>query len=96
MTTEKIKPLTPYFGSFITVVIAIVGGWNAMGMRMSETESKIKVLELQYQREIQQRETDEQKQDAKLETLQAAYIYSGQQFAVINTKLEMILDKKRP
>ena len=66
-----------------------------MGMRMSETESKIKVLELQYKQEIQQHQTDEERQDAKLETLHNAYIYSGQQFAVINTKLEMILDKKK-
>ena len=93
--TDKIKPLAPYLGSLLTITIAIAGGWNAMGMRMSETESKIKVLELQYKQEIQQHQTDEERQDAKLETLQNAYIYSGQQFAVINTKLEMILDKKK-
>jgi hypothetical protein len=90
--TDKIKPLAPYIGSLLTVTIAIIGGWNAMNMRLAETESKIKVLELQQKQYI----VDEAKQDTKLEVLQNAYISSGQQFAVINTKLEMILDKKRP
>ena len=92
MTTEKIKPLTPYFGSFITVVIAVVGGWNAMNMRLAETESKIKVLELQQN----QYSIDEKKQDDKLELFQNTYISTVQSIAIINTKLDMILDKKKP
>jgi len=92
MTTEKIKPLTPYLGSFITVVVAIVGGWNAMNMRLAETESKIKVIELQQN----QYSIAEKKQDDKLELFQNTYISTVQNIAIINTKLDMILDKKRP
>jgi len=92
MTTEKIKPLTPYLGSFVTVIIAIIGGWNAMNMRMAETDSRIKVLELQQSQYV----LTEKKQDEKLELFQSTYISTVQNIAVINTKLDMILDKKRP
>jgi uncharacterized membrane protein YiaA len=89
--TDKIKPIAPYVGSLLTVVIAIVGGWNAMNMRLAETESKIKVLELQQRQYV----LDEKRQDDKLETLQNYYITSGQQYAIIATKLEMLLTKTK-
>ena len=89
--TEKLKPVTPYIGSVVTVIIAIIGGWNAMNMRMAETDSRIKVLEIQQSQYV----ITERKQDEKLELFQNTYISTVQSIAIINTKLDMILDKKK-
>jgi hypothetical protein len=96
MTVDRIKPLTPYFNSIVTIAIAVASGWGAMNFRMYETESKIKVIELQLKEGRQQSAIDEKRQDDKLETLQNAYINTVQSVAIINTKLDMILDKKKP
>ena len=89
--TEKLKQVTPYLGSVVTVILAIIGGWNAMNMRMAETDSRIKVLEIQQS----QYAITERKQDEKLELFQNTYISTVQSIAIINTKLDMILDKKK-
>ena len=89
--TEKLKPVAPYIGSVVTVILAIIGGWNAMNMRMAETDSRIKVLEIQQS----QYGVTERKQDEKLELFQNTYISTVQSIAIINTKLDMILDKKK-
>ena len=89
--TEKLKQVTPYLVSVVTVILAIIWGWNAMNMRMAETDSRIKVLEIQQS----QYAITERKQDEKLELFQNTYISTVQSIAIINTKLDMILDKKK-
>ena len=89
--TEKLKPLAPYAGYIITVAISVIGGWNAMNLRMAETDGKIKVLEMQ----MRNSEISEKKHDEKLESFQNTYVSTIQQIAIINTKLDMILEKTR-
>lgn len=89
--TDRLKPLAPYAGHIVAISISVIGGWNAMNLRMAETDGKIKVLEMQ----MKNAEINERKQDEKLEMFQSTYITTIQQIAIINTKLDMLLDKTK-
>jgi hypothetical protein len=91
--TDKIKPLAPYVGHVIAIIIAIVGGWNAMNVRMYETDKKVEIFIEQNKYIIKRMDKTDDINQQKFEQFQSFIITNGNNYATLLAQNAMILER---